>query len=245
MIRIPSPASAASAVGASEPNHSGSAQYEDEQALPWARWLAECQQRFGAAPRHFDPQTLDYIRLDNGWIYGLLFFIPMCKLLKNSRQRSIFRRGQVVWGHVIQANSVLWSPSQIAGPGREEADDAPGELVFSLDVSGRVNPEYLAAVAENLAGLRGQPTADPELKPIADYLEAETVRAFGWSVPKRLSPQVPCYISTTIFLRKHLPNGYLHHSFFPIVVSHRPPYYAMPLPGRFWSPELLAWWTSQ
>lgn len=215
------------------------------QPRPWAKWLAECQQRFGNAPREFDAETTKYISMTAGWMYALMFFIPICKLLKNSRQRSIFRLGQVVWGHIIQANGALWSPSETAGPGNEEADDAPGELVFSLDVAGRVTPDYLEPIAENLAALRTQGPVDAELKPIADYLEAETVRVFGWNVPQRFTPHVPCYISTTMFLRKHLPDGYLHRAFLPIVISHEPPYFAMPLPARFWSPELLTWWTSE
>lgn len=211
---------------------------------PWARWLAECQRRFGEAPRQFDEQTTAYLSLAHGWVYGILaLFFPMCKLLKTSRQRSIFRDGQVVWGHVIQANDVLWGPSQSAGPGNEESDDAPGELVFSLDVEGRVTPPQLETIAEELGSLRGDDFDDPELQKIADYLEAETVRAFGWSVPKRISPKVPCYISTTIFLRKHLPEGYLHREFLPVVISAKPPYFAMPLPERFWSPDLKEWWT--
>ncbi len=187
---------------------------------------------------------MTYLSLAHGWIYGILaLFFPMCKLLKTSRQRSIFRDGQVVWGHVIQANNVLWEPSETAGPGNEEADDAPGELVFSLDVTGRVTPPELETIAEELASLRGEDFDDPELQKFADYLEAETVRAFGWNVPKHISPKAPCYISTTIFLRKHLPEGFLSRQFLPVVVSSKPPYFAMPLPERFWSPDLREWWT--
>ncbi|TWU07523.1 hypothetical protein [Stieleria varia] len=213
-----------------------------QQEPPWARWLTECQQRFGAAPRDFDAPTSEYLKMEMSWVYGWLFFVPLCKLLKSSRQRSIFRQGSVVWAHIIQANGELWGP---ATPTREDNGDAPGEMVFSLDTTGKITPAYLASVAEKIAATRGQPSNDAELKRIGDYLEAETVRAFGWNAPKRFTPNVPCYISTTMFLRKHLPGGYLHETFLPVVVSHKAPYFIMPLPERFWSPELLAWWTSQ
>ena len=207
-----------------------------EQGIPWARWLAECQQRFGKAPRSFDSETSGYLKIEGGCLYSLLFWIPMCKLLKGSRQREIFRDGVVVWGHIIQANMVLFSPSQ------DQGDDAPGELVFAVDPSSRVTPEYLEGVAERLGSLRGSQNGNPELDQIGAYLEAETVRAFGWNVPQAISANVPCFISTTIFLRKHLPGGFLNKSFFPIVVSQGPTHFAMPLPERYWSPELKSWW---
>ncbi|WP_146404029.1 hypothetical protein [Planctomycetes bacterium CA13] len=179
-----------------------------------------------------------------GWICGWLFFIPLCKLLKNSRQREIFRKGKVVWAHIIQVNDTLFTQSLSGGAGDQDDDDAPGELVFSLDTSGRCTPETLMPIADKIGMLRGQNLSDPELKRIGDYLEAETVRAFGWNVPKQFTPRLPCFISTTMFMRKHLPSRCLQQSFLPIVVSHKSPHYAMPLPERFWAPDLIAWWTT-
>ncbi|MEO1614920.1 MAG: hypothetical protein AAFV88_03665 [Planctomycetota bacterium] len=207
--------------------------------IPWDRWLRECQQRFGKPPRSFDDETKTYLSMKLAWVYGLLFFSPICKLLKSSRQKSIFGRGKVVWAHVIQANTMLWEPHE---PTPEDDGDAPGELVFSLDTTGRVTPESLKPIAEELAGTRGQTMGDPDLQRIADYLEAETVRVFGWDVPKPISPNTACYISTTMFIRPHLPGAKLSREFLPVVVSHKAPYYVMPLPERFWSPQLLEWW---
>ena len=122
-----------------------SSRLKTKTTLPWARWLAECQERFGEAPRKFDPKTTKYISISDSWIYGLLFFLPMCKLLKNSRQRSIFRHGQVVWGHIIQANGALWS-SSLKSDWRDGGDDAAGELVFSPAVAGCITPCFTDGV---------------------------------------------------------------------------------------------------
>lgn len=237
-MKIPSPPMAAPAP---QENHENvvNAQVVSGTQIPWARWLQDCQQRFGAAPRSFDGETQEYLTMEMSWVYGFLFFVPLCKLLKSSRQKSIFRQGNVVWAHVIQANNVLWEPPD---PTPEDNGDAPGELVFSLDTTGRVTPPYLESLAEKLGETRGQSFADPEIMKIGNYLDAETVRAFGWDVPKRFSPKMPCYISTTMFLRKHLPGEQLFRGFLPVVVAHKAPYFVMPLPERFWSPELLAWW---
>lgn len=220
------------------------AEHELYQFLPWARWLAECQERLGDAPREFNTKTIEYLGVDGGWIdslFSLLFFFePLCRRLNDSRQRLIFQRGQVVWGHIIQANGELWGPIE---PGADaDWHNRPGELVFSNDDSGRVTPEFLEPIAERIGGLRGDDHDDPELDKIGNYLEAQTVRAFGWDVPKQLSPRVPCFISTTMFTRRHLPDGYLQRPFLPIVISHAPPYFAIPLPERFWPTEFRDWW---
>lgn len=207
-------------------------------AVPWRRWLSECQANLGTAPRKFDEQTTEYLAIESGWVYGLLFWVPLCKLMKNSRQRNIFGNGVVVWAHVIQANNVLWSPSN------NPDDDAPGELVFANDPQGQVTPESLGPVAVQLGQLRGADHGDKALNRIGNYLEAENVRAFGWEVPRSVSRSATCYISTTMFLRKHLPNGFLNRPYFPIVITPSKPHFAMPLPARFWSPELMAWWMS-
>lgn len=208
---------------------------KDQDAV-WAMWLRQCQENLGEVPRSFDADTTAYLQIDGAIIFNFLFFVPICKLLKNSRQRDLFRNGKVVWGHVIQANDCLWMPD--TSPAKN--DDAPGELVFACD--SEVNPPYLERIATKLASLRGDQHEDPDLARIGNYLEAETKRVFGWSVPKSVSPDVPCYISTTMFLRKHLPDTCLHRSFFPIVISPKRPHFAMSLPERFWPAEFLTWW---
>jgi hypothetical protein len=166
----------------------------------------------------------------------------MCKLLKTSRQRAIFRNGLIVWGHIIQANGALFFPGD---PDDESDDSAPGELVFSTDTTGQVNPEYLARVAQQLKALKHTTPADPQLRAIADYLTEETVRVFGWDAPQQFSPHVPCYISTTMFMRKHLPDGYLQSRMLPLVITQTSPHYAMPLPVRYWPPDFASWVASE
>ena len=215
----------------------------NHQSLPWNEWLAEARQSFGKGPRKFDDATQSYLYMPEAWIFSLMFFVPLCKLIKKSRQKRIFEKGQVVWGHIIQANNTLWVPATREAMQSKGTDFYPGELVFSPDPKKQVTPEFLGEVAERLVGLREKPSNAPELKQISDYLRAETVRAYGWAVPPRLSPKVDCCISTTVFLRKHLPGGYLTEAFMPIVISDQPPYYAMPLPARYWPPDFIEYWT--
>lgn len=59
----------------------------------------------------------------------------------------VFRNGVVVWGHIIQANELLFEPG---------SDNCPGEIVYSIEDSENVTHEYLAKVAEELYNLKEQ-----------------------------------------------------------------------------------------
>lgn len=164
----------------------------------------------------------------------------MAKLVQNSTLRSLFKTGVVVWGHVIQANEELFS----AAPSSESYTyDRAGEVVFELPDSTLRTPIHLQHVAGALASLKYSDDLNAELQTWSDYLMAETVRVVGWKVPTELNAQKACFVSTTLFRRSHLPTGILQQSFFPLVVSTRQPYFAIPLPKDYWPQELLEWWS--
>ncbi|MGB7325217.1 MAG: hypothetical protein WBD31_10130, partial [Rubripirellula sp.] len=157
------------------------AEIAEPDGLPWGPWLRQCQQKLGNAPRRFaDKEVQEYLRVRRGCLLPLLFNDKLNQLLRPKQQLDIFANGVVVWGHIIQANSRLFTPGD---------DDLPGEFVFSMDTSGRVGPEYLASVAEQLGSLKGSKPTHPDLLPIARYLTDEYIRVFGWAVPKPLSPR--------------------------------------------------------
>ncbi|MDR2677922.1 MAG: hypothetical protein LBB51_00600, partial [Zoogloeaceae bacterium] len=154
---------------------------------------------------------------------------------------TLLRKGQVVWGTLIQANGDLFKP----GTG-----NLPAEVVYSID--GSVPPEVLMPVAQALFALRKQlpPWADDALKKCANYLNAEIVRAFGWPVPASLAPapglpdRLPdsLRISTLWVVRKHLPHGYLASSVLPLLVSDACPGHVMVVPDDAWPTALLTQW---
>lgn len=145
----------------------------------------------------------------------------------------IFREGTVVWGHVIQANASMFEDGDV---------DCPGELLFSLEDPRKVDYRELQNLASRIFALKGTKPDHPELAPIADYLTDEWTRVFGLEVPRVLSPNLKCYISTTLFFRKHLPNGKLSSSLMPIVVTQSEPMVALPVPERFWPESLKKQW---
>ncbi|HVX15999.1 MAG TPA: hypothetical protein VHC22_32745 [Pirellulales bacterium] len=196
--------------------------------------IYECIENFRPAPRHHSL-----------WDWITYFRIPRPVWLRENptdglatlfqNLHTLFTEGIVVWGHIIQANSQLFQSG---------VHDCPGELVYSLDDVRRVDPDRLGQVAHQLYSLKGTQPEDPELAPIAHYLTDQLIRVFGLPVPRSISPNLRCHISTTYFVRKHLPRRRLCNSLLPIVVNPREPHVAMPLPARYWPQPLIDWWST-
>ena len=195
--------------------------------------LSECTENFGVAPRHISLwDRLTYLRIAKPhWLRE----DPSDKMLTYFENFSeVFTEGVVVWGHVIQANRILFED----GP-----DNAPGEVVYSLHDSAQATPEHLRRVAYSLGLLKHTEPENPELAPIAEYLTNQRIRVFGLRVPIKISRRVRCRISTTYFVRKHLPNRRLCSPLLPLVVNPRAPFVAVILPERYWPEEFAEWWT--
>jgi hypothetical protein len=195
--------------------------------------IQECIQNFGSAPRNQSIwQKLTYFRIPRPMWLRANPSDGLTTLFDNLQM--LFTEGTVVWGHVIQANSLMFQPG---------VHDCPGELVYSLEDARRVDPDDLNQVADQLYSLKGTEPEDSDLAPIAAYLTNELIRVFGLPVPRAISPSLRCRISTTFFVRKHLPLRRLCNSLLPIVVNPREPYIAMPLPARYWPEPLIDWWS--
>ncbi len=206
----------------------------------WDRWLLECQARFGPAPRDFDVAALRMLLVNPPWVTKLRFGDVLAKLVQNNTLCGLFKTGIVVWGHVIQANEELFTPS----PSLDSYTyDRAGEVVFEVHGGTLGTPLELERVAKELGSLKYSDDLDSELQPWADYLTAETVRVVGWQVPTKLTASTTCFVSTTLFRRSHLPTGVLQQSLLPLVVATKQPYFAMPLPKEYWPQDLLQWWS--
>ncbi len=202
-------------------------------------WLLECQVKFGRHPRKFDASTLQMLLVNPPWLTKLRFGDALAKLVQNNTLRRLFKTGMVVWGHVIQANEELYSPAPSSDG---YTYDRAGEVVFQVHGDSLQTPLELQRVAIALASLKYADALGSELQCWADYLTAETVRVVGWQVPVRLTAPTTCFVSTTLFRRRHLPKGVLQQSLIPLVVATEQPYFAMPLPKDYWPQELLEWW---
>ena len=125
--------------------------------------LYECRENFGKAPRKFSLwDRLTYLRMPRPiWLH----------LNPRDGLRTLFERlpdlletGIVVWGHIVQANRMLFSNG---------SQNLPGEFVFCLDAPETVDINELQDVAMQLGELKGTKPRDRNLRPIADHLTDE------------------------------------------------------------------------
>jgi hypothetical protein len=151
---------------------------------------------------------------------------------------SVWSDGIVVWGHIIQANVLMYEDND---------PECPGELVVVLDRDPHIKLEDLLDIAYEIGSLKDdeQEHDDLALRFIGNYLRDERIRLFGHLVPDCLSPRNHARISTTFFVRKHLPKGRLCCGLLPVLVLPREPYFAMTLPERYWPKDFIDFWVSR
>ena len=194
--------------------------------------IQQCKSNFGLAPREFswwDRLTYFCIPLPM-W----LIMRPHDKLMRHFwNLGKLWREGTVVWGCMVQANTLMFEDNDFS---------CPGEIVYSLVDSHKATPDYLRQLAAQLFSLKGTRPSEEGKAKIAAHLTNEWTRVYGLEVPPNLSPSVRCHLSITYLARKHLPDKRLCSNVLPIIVSPLPPYYITPLPERFWPHELIDNW---
>lgn len=90
---------------------------------------------------------------------------PTDKLHRIYEDQWLLRKyGDVVWGHIIQANKMLFEPGD---------QNCPADVVYSPDKSYDDHLDELARIARSLFDMKGQTTDDPELQRFADVLHDE------------------------------------------------------------------------
>jgi hypothetical protein len=139
---------------------------------------------------------------------------------------TLWREGQVVWSHLVQANSLLFRPGN---------DNCPGELLY--DPTGRVDPQRFAAAAMAMFRLKGLRLRNPWLAFFAQALTHERTRTSGVELPASLGAR-GLQTATLLFFRGHLPGGVISGHRMPILVSDKLPGMVMVLPSRYWPANL-------
>ena len=194
--------------------------------------LHEFAQNIGPTPRKFswvDRKT--HLRVSEPeWLRGDRAD-PMNLLFQHFDL--LLEHGTVVWGYIIQANSMMFEDGPL---------DCPGDVVYTLADPLRVNPEYLEHVRNKIADLKGTVPRDPALAPIANHLTDEVTRVFGLPVPASISPGMPCQITSIIFFRKFLQKRQIRCMLVPLLVYPETPYVATVLPQRYWPKKFTRWW---
>ncbi|OPH40067.1 hypothetical protein [Moraxella equi] len=143
---------------------------------------------------------------------------------------TLYKQGRIVWASVIWANHKIFEQGQ---------DSCAGEIIF--DPKGRTSLEELRAYGEALHSLKGVTPREPDQLVYARHLTQENSRVFGMPYPKSLG-DVDLLVSSVWFYRRHLPNGMLSDTVFPIIISEHTKGRVMVLPSRLWEPKFYQAW---
>jgi hypothetical protein len=186
--------------------------------------------RWGEAPRTFSPAEQKYlIPKPPGWLksssdHSIAAIYKDFQLLVN--------HGSVVWGALVQANNLMFSP----GP-----HDSPGVAVYCPEPHWHDDLRRLSDVAQRVMDLKNGNGTTPEEKKVGKWLADERTPFQAHPVPKPIAGDSPILTNTIMFPRKHLPNGVLSNSYFPIMVHADCKSIAV-VPGRYWDPDLVDLW---
>lgn len=148
----------------------------------------------------------------------------------------LLRQGQIVWSHLVQANSQLFKPGH---------DNLPLNVVYSLDPSFDNNLSLLSGLAQYLFGLKHQSLTHPETAEIQIFAEAithETQGLLNIEVPRHLSENRQVFFTSLVCHRKHLPGGHLQRGWFPLLTAPTHTRATLIVPGRYWASKLQETW---
>jgi len=105
------------------------------------------------------------------------------------RNRAVLRKGQVVWGAIVQANTDLY---------RKGPSAMPANLVYSLDPYFDSHPGHLCAIATRIAKLKDKSPADPILAKVAAIVTDEMNMIANWRIPFILADGHEAFLTSTM-----------------------------------------------
>lgn len=195
--------------------------------------LAEARQNFRAAPRIFNANEMNELRIRPPvWMQE----DRKDKLWEQYRNmKGIFENGHVVWGRLIQANAILFE---------EGADDAPAAWLYSSDPYFEEEVDGLAVIATGLFDTKGEQTGDPAVQRFADMLHDERERQLRLPIPVSMTGGLPVTYTCGVVVRSHLPVPFLADSLFPLIIAPNISEATWILPSRYWPEHMLNVWFS-
>ena len=152
-------------------------------------------------------------------------------------QVDVFERGRLVWGNLVQAHSLLFSP----GGGNH-----PMVVVYQLDPPVLHTFARGLRVAETLFELRRHQVDHPAGARLADMLNDEHRHYFQVPVPASVlpDPDAGCQFACSTFVmhREHLPIGYLVVNWFPLLIQTHRPFAGVVVPHWYWPKAMVERW---
>jgi hypothetical protein len=197
--------------------------------------LQACRERFGPPPRSLGPDDAEAFRLALDPELEEAFAADDDKLLRVVEEQDALRdRGLVVWGHLVQANSILFDP--------DNTGTLPANVLYSTDPFFDGRASVLGRIARGLFAQKGTSGADRELREFVRIITDEYERLLRRELPRGYCGGRSVHFATFLVQPSHLPGNCLRRPVFPLVVSPEETEAVMVLPSRYWPPEVVAQW---
>jgi hypothetical protein len=159
---------------------------------------------------------------------------PMKEVIKG--QKSLWKHGVVVWGHVVRANNRLYEPG---------TDDCPATLIFSATAPDNEAVNELPVLAEKLHHLRASVIPEPGwTQRETDWwedLRNDMSYHRGFKLPEEWQQHSKDYKGSSFLIhRAHLPEGRITSRLLPILVD-PVACIAQTIPHSEWPEGMAAW----
>jgi hypothetical protein len=196
-----------------------------------------CREHVGSPPRSFDDDQQRYFRVKPSLFMRGIFLVTGDKLQTVlSDQNHLRDHGRVVWGFLVQANEVLFNPTN--------RQVLPANVIYSADTYFDNKVAFLQDVASRLFQLKGTEPGDRELEQFSVAITDELARTMRLALPRSLCEGKAAFFTTTLIQPSHLPGGYLASGFFPLLICPEKTEAVMILPSFFWPEELCKVWSA-
>jgi hypothetical protein len=196
----------------------------------YAEIIRNIRVRLGEPKRQFAAKELKYLRVTApAWCKPGNDLAPIYR-----DQDLLMSEGTVVWGALVQANTLLFRP----GP-----HDSPGIVIHTTEPHLHDDLVRLSAVAKKLFALKDGGGKTSAEKAFGSKLADDLASFLAEAVPKTLGGESPILANTAMFHRKHLPNGILSCGFFPLFI-HPTTTAIFVVPARYWDNNLLDVWVN-
>ena len=194
-------------------------------------WIDQIRDTLSGPPRRLPAGSYPYVTPP---MPDWMRHVPSEPLTEQYRQHTLlFEQGMVGWAALVQANSMLFEPSEV--------NAMPALALFSPDAYFDEAVEELREIAHEIFGLREARPKAKALKAVVKQMDNEERRYGRRLVPPELARGRRLFLTDLMVHREHLPGGCLDGGAFPIL--HHPETSCIWIvPARFWPDDLTECW---
>lgn len=191
--------------------------------------LEKTRKALSPAPRSFSIMNRIYNRIRQpSWMEKN---DPMQCIYRD--QNLLLTQGRIVWGQIIQANTLLFE---------DRSEDCPAAILFTMDPSVDDDPEKLKDIAKILYSHKNGNCDNEELNRVVQVITDEQTIWMNYHISAAATGSIGVLYSTIMVHRKHLPLNYLNSGWFPLLIHPTKTKGAMILPSKYWDAKMVEIW---